>query len=118
MSFIRYTLRMSLLYRLSNYYILILICAFILFSFSQCGALLAYSSIFNSGIFFHVVQTPSSEQIILDELDGYTTDDITYRWKDKAPVQIAEGLNLPRFSVEKYKSKYCNVKTNTGRDRY
>ena len=87
-------------------------------SFFQCGALLAYSSIFDSGTFFHTVQTPTFEQIILDELDGYTTDDIIYRWKDKAPVQIAKGLNLPRFSVEKYKSKYCNVETNTGKDRY
>ena len=47
--------------------------------------------------------------------DGYTTDDITYRWKNTDPVQIAKGLNLPRFSVEKYASRYCNVKTNTGK---
>ena len=47
--------------------------------------------------------------------DGYTTDDITYRWKNTEPVQIAQGLNLPRFSVEKYASRYCNVKTNTGK---
>ena len=48
-------------------------------------------------------------------IDGYTTDDITYRWKNTEPVQIAQGLNLPRFSVEKYASRYCNVKTNTGK---
>ena len=48
--------------------------------------------------------------------DGYTTDDITYRWKNTEPVQIAQGLNLPRFSVEKYASRYCNVKTNTGKN--
>ena len=47
-------------------------------------------------------------------LDGYTTDDITYVWKDNDPVQIPEGLSLPRFSIEKYSSSYCNVKTNTG----
>ena len=50
-------------------------------------------------------------------IDGYTTDDITYRWKNTEPVQIAQGLNLPRFSVEKYASRYCNVKTNTGNCR-
>ena len=46
--------------------------------------------------------------------DGYTTDDITYLWKVVDPVQIAKGLSLPRFSIEKYSSSYCNVKTNTG----
>ena len=51
-------------------------------------------------------------------LDGYTTDDITYRWKNTEPVQIAQGLNLPRFSVEKYASRYCNVKTNTGKIKH
>ena len=47
-------------------------------------------------------------------VDGYTTDDITYLWKQTDPVQIAKGLNLPRFSIEKYSNSYCNVKTNTG----
>ena len=47
--------------------------------------------------------------------DGYTTDDITYLWKDKDPVQIAQGLSLPRFSIEKYASSYCTVSTNTGK---
>ena len=46
--------------------------------------------------------------------DGYTTDDITYLWKEVDPVQIAQNLNLPRFSIEEYGSTYCNVKTNTG----
>ena len=49
--------------------------------------------------------------------DGYTTDDITYMWKESDPVQIAKGLSLPRFSIEKYSSSYCNVKTNTGKTR-
>ena len=47
-------------------------------------------------------------------LDGYTTDDITYLWDNKDPVQLAKSLNLPRFNIEKYSSSYCNVKTNTG----
>ena len=50
----------------------------------------------------------------LTSVDGYTTDDITYLWKHTDPVQIAKGLNLPRFSIEKYSNSYCNVKTNTG----
>ncbi len=49
--------------------------------------------------------------------DGYTTDDITYLWERKDPVQIPKGLSLPRFSIEKYSSSYCNVKTNTGTPR-
>ena len=47
--------------------------------------------------------------------DGYTTDDILYLWKSQEPVQIAKNLSLPRFSIENYKSSYCNVKTNTGK---
>ena len=47
--------------------------------------------------------------------DGYTTDDILYLWKDTDPVQIAQNLSLPRFSIENYASSYCNVKTNTGK---
>ena len=47
-------------------------------------------------------------------LDGYTTDDITYKWDNSDPVQLAKSLNLPRFNIEKYSSSYCNVKTNTG----
>lgn len=47
--------------------------------------------------------------------DGYTTDDILYLWKDTDPVQIAQNLSLPRFSIENYDSSYCNVKTNTGK---
>lgn len=27
---------------------------------------------------------------------------------------MAKSLNLPRFSIERYSSSYCNVKTNTG----
>jgi hypothetical protein len=30
------------------------------------------------------------------------------------PVQIVPGLHLPRFTLEQYKSAYCNVITNTG----
>ena len=47
--------------------------------------------------------------------DGYTTDDILYLWKPTDPVQIAQNLSLPRFSIENYASSYCNVKTNTGK---
>jgi len=30
------------------------------------------------------------------------------------PVQITKDLHLPRFTLEKYVSDYCNIKTNTG----
>ena len=47
-------------------------------------------------------------------LDGWATDDLVYKWKDVDPVQIVPGLHLPRFTLEQYKSAYCNVITNTG----
>ena len=46
--------------------------------------------------------------------DGWATDDLVYKWKDVDPVQIVPGLHLPRFTLEKYVSDYCNIKTNTG----
>jgi len=45
---------------------------------------------------------------------GWATDDLIYKWKDVDPVQIVPGLHLPRFTLEQYKSAYCNVITNTG----
>ena len=50
--------------------------------------------------------------------DGWTTDDLQYLWKRKDPVQIVENLHLPRFTLEKYISDYCNIKTNTGKHCY
>ena len=46
--------------------------------------------------------------------DGWTTDDLKYQWKKDEPVQITHDLHLPRFTLEKYVSDYCNIKTNTG----
>ena len=47
--------------------------------------------------------------------DGWTTDDLIYRWKKDNPVQIAPNLNLPRFKLERFSTNYCNSKTNTGK---
>lgn len=46
--------------------------------------------------------------------DGWTTEDLQYLWKSLEPVQIVKDLHLPRFTLEKYISDYCNIKTNTG----
>ena len=53
-------------------------------------------------------------QLTPDVSDGWTTDDLKYQWKKDDPVQITHDLHLPRFSLEKYVSDYCNIKTNTG----
>ena len=52
--------------------------------------------------------------MVIDNSDGWATDDLVYKWKDVDPVQIVPGLHLPRFTLEQYKSAYCNVITNTG----
>ena len=49
--------------------------------------------------------------------DGWTTDDLQYLWKTLEPVQIVRNLHLPRFTLEKYISDYCNIETNTGKNR-
>ena len=47
--------------------------------------------------------------------DGWAKDDLIYQWKEKDPVQVVPGLHLPRFTLEQYKSAYCDVITNTGK---
>ena len=47
-------------------------------------------------------------------IDGWAKDDLIYKWKEKDPVQVVPGLHLPRFTLEQYKSAYCDVVTNTG----
>ena len=49
--------------------------------------------------------------------DGWAKDDLIYQWKEKDPVQVVPGLHLPRFTLEQYKSAYCDVTTNTGKER-
>lgn len=51
----------------------------------------------------------------LSHTDGWAKDDLIYKWKEKDPVQVVPGLHLPRFTLEQYKSAYCDVKTNTGK---
>ncbi|CAG0898491.1 unnamed protein product [Darwinula stevensoni] len=45
---------------------------------------------------------------------GWTTEDLVFLWKDGDPVQIVKNLHLPRFTLEKFYTDYCNSKTNTG----
>lgn len=47
--------------------------------------------------------------------DGWTTDDLVFLWKDGDPVQVVKNLHLPRFTLEKFLTDYCNSKTNTGK---
>lgn len=47
-------------------------------------------------------------------LDGWTTDDLVFLWKEGDPVQVVKNLHLPRFTLEKFLTDYCNSKTNTG----
>jgi len=35
--------------------------------------------------------------------------------KEKRSVTLSPGLHLPRFTLEQYKSAYCDVITNTGK---
>ncbi|CAF4881066.1 unnamed protein product [Pieris macdunnoughi] len=45
---------------------------------------------------------------------GWTTDDLVFLWKEGDPVQVVKNLHLPRFTLEKFLTDYCNSKTNTG----
>lgn len=52
--------------------------------------------------------------IITIYIDGWTTDDLVFLWKEGDPVQVVKNLHLPRFTLEKFLTDYCNSKTNTG----
>lgn len=55
-----------------------------------------------------------TENIISIFTDGWTTDDLVFLWKEGDPVQVVKNLHLPRFTLEKFLTDYCNSKTNTG----
>lgn len=50
--------------------------------------------------------------------DGWTTADLVFLWKEGDPVQVVKNLHLPRFTLEKFLTDYCNSKTNTGAYRF
>lgn len=39
-----------------------------------------------------------------------------FLWKEGDPVQVVKNLHLPRFTLEKFLTDYCNSKTNTGKE--
>ncbi|XP_055544954.1 glutamate-gated chloride channel isoform X7 [Wyeomyia smithii] len=45
---------------------------------------------------------------------GWTTADLVFLWKEGDPVQVVKNLHLPRFTLEKFLTDYCNSKTITG----
>lgn len=79
---------------------------------------LSFSSLSENIGFSHGINFATREKNLLfsrTRTDGWTTDDLQYLWKLKDPVQIVQDLHLPRFTLEKYISAYCNIKTNTGK---
>jgi anionic glutamate receptor len=53
---------------------------------------------------------------LLSLADGWTTADLVFLWKEGDPVQVVKNLHLPRFTLEKFLTDYCNSKTNTGKE--
>jgi len=45
---------------------------------------------------------------------GYTTEDLVFLWKEGDPVQVTKNLHLPKFTLQKFETKYCTSRTNTG----
>ena len=80
--------------------------------FNELSIHVAYDSIYVIYNISCIIYNLSNPHVLL--LDGWATDDLIYKWKDVDPVQIVPGLHLPRFTLEQYKSAYCNVITNTG----
>ena len=48
--------------------------------------------------------------------DGWTTNDLIYKWKEINPVQLTKNLSLPGgFKLANYSNHNCDVVTATGR---
>lgn len=62
--------------------------------------------------FFPLFLSPPPYGIVFE--DGWTTNDLVFLWKEGDPVQVVKNLHLPRFTLEKFLTDYCNSKTNTG----
>ncbi|UXI18608.1 transcription factor BTF3-like 4 [Sarcoptes scabiei] len=45
---------------------------------------------------------------------AYSTEDLVFTWKANNPVQVSADINLPRFTLKDYNTKYCTSRTNTG----
>lgn len=45
---------------------------------------------------------------------GYLDDDLKFLWKETNPVQIAQPLTLPRFTLETFGTAFCTSRTATG----
>ena len=50
--------------------------------------------------------------------DGWTTDDLIFKWRQGDPVQVAKNMHLPRFILEKFEAEYCDSTTNTGNNDF
>ena len=47
--------------------------------------------------------------------DGWTTNDLIYKWKEQNPVQLTKNLSLPGgFKLANYSNHNCDVVTATG----
>ena len=47
--------------------------------------------------------------------DGWTTNDLIYKWKEINPVQLTKNLSLPGgFKLANYSNHQCDVVTATG----
>ena len=50
--------------------------------------------------------------------DGWTTNDLIYKWKENNPVQLTKNLSLPGgFKLANYSNHNCDVVTATGSSR-
>ena len=56
----------------------------------------------------------TNSHLLRDYIDGWTTEDLIFEWREIEPVQVPENMKLPRFIVEKVQTDFCSSNTTTG----
>ncbi|RXG69152.1 Glycine receptor subunit alpha-3 [Armadillidium vulgare] len=89
--------------------------------FTRSFCLMFYLRIFPNGN--NITYSLLSKNLQLYPLDSQTAkltvdeEDLIFLWREGDPVQVTQNLHLPRFTLEKFETKYCNSKTNTENTR-
>lgn len=70
----------------------------------------------NYGSFYSCINGRPKPNRIFSITDGWTANDLIYKWKSQSPVQMVANLSLPGgFKMDGFDNEICDVATATGK---